>query len=201
MTNSLGGVTISFTGNGTYNAPLLYVSSSQINFAVPLLGSDQSVGTMTVNINGQSSAALGIPLTYANPSVFLAQPESGNSLGFQAMALNADGSTNSPMNPAPLGSTISVFANGLASYFQATYGSAPITAALGWTVTGVVPATTFVLQVNMQAPATLVNDFSCSGSVCEAAFTLNLLTGGSFGNQITGVSGESFGGLVYVKRN
>ncbi|MGA7236469.1 MAG: SBBP repeat-containing protein [Bryobacteraceae bacterium] len=201
MTNSLGGATVSFTGNGTYNAPLLYVSSSQINFAVPLLGSDQSVGTMTVNVNGQSSAALGIPLTYANPSVFLTQPASGNSLGFQAMALNADGSTNSATNPAPLGSTISVFVNGLSSYLQATYGSAPIAGGLGWTVTGIVPATTFVLQVNMQAPTTLVNDFACSGSVCEAAFTLNLLTGGGFGNQLSGVSGEAFGGLAYVKRN
>ena len=100
------------------------------------------------------------------------------------MALNADGSTNSATNPAPLGSTISVFVNGLSSYFQATYGSAPITAGLGWTVTGIVPATTFVLQVNMQAPATLMNDFSCPGSVCEAAFTLNLLTGGGFGNRL-----------------
>jgi uncharacterized protein (TIGR03437 family) len=201
MTNSLGGVTVSFTGAGTFNAPLLYVSSTQINFAVPLLDGDQSAGTMTVNSNGQSSAARRIPLTYANPSVFVAQPPGGNSLGVVALALNADGSMNSATNPAPLGSTLSVFVNGLAEYYQATYGTAPITGGLGWTVTGIVPSTPYVLQVNMQSPSPLVNDFGCSGSVCSAAFTLNLLTGGGFGNQVSAVSGQSFGGVVYVKQN
>jgi uncharacterized protein (TIGR03437 family) len=201
MTNSLGGVTVSFTGAGTFNAPLLYASSSQINFAVPLLGNDQSAGTMTVNFNGQSSAARGIPLIYANPSVFLTQPVGGNSLGLQAVALNADGSANSATNPAPLGSTISVFVNGLSSYYQATYGSAPISAGLGWTITNISPATPFVTQVGMQAPPALVNDFACPTSVCTASFTLNLLTGGGFGGQLTDLSGLSFGGLVYVKRN
>jgi uncharacterized protein (TIGR03437 family) len=201
MTNSLGGVTVSFTGAGTFNAPLLYASSTQINFAVPLLGNDQSAGTMTVNFNGQSSAARRIPLTYANPSVFVAQPASANSIGIVALVLNADGSVNSAANPAPLGSTISVFVNGLSEYYEATYETAPITVGFGWTVTGIIPATPFVLQVNMQSPATLVNDFSCSGSVCSAAFTLNLLTGGGSGSQVSAVSGESFGGVAYVKRN
>jgi len=201
MTNSLGGVTVSFTGAGTFNAPLLYVSSSQINFAVPLLGNDQSAGTMTVNFNGQNSAARRIPLTYANPSVFVAQPPSANSLGVVALALNSDGSVNSATNPTPLGSTLSVFVNGLAEYFQATYQTAPINGGLGWTVTGIIPSTPFVLQVNMQSPSPLVNDFSCSGSVCGAAFTLNLLDGGGFGNQVSAVRGLSFGGVVFVKRN
>lgn len=198
--SSLGGTTVSFTGAGTFNAPLLYASATQINFAVPLLGGDQSEGAFTVNFNGQSSAARGIPLTYANPSLFSSAPVFSNSIGQEALALNADGSTNSATNPALLGSTLSVFVNGLSSYYQATYATAPITAGLGWTVTSIAPATTFVLQVGIQAPSTLVNDFSCSGSVCAAAFTLNLLTGGGFGNQLSAVSGVSFGGLVYVKR-
>jgi hypothetical protein len=201
MTNSLGGVTVTFTGAGAFNAPLLYVSSTQINFALPLLGGDQSAGTMTVNFNGQSSAARRIPLTYANPSVFVAQPSSANSLGVVALALNSDGSVNSATNPAQLGSTLSVFVNGLAQYYQATYETAPITGGLGWTVTDIIPSTPFVLQVNMQSPSALVNDFSCSGSVCGAAFTLSLLTGGGFGNQVSAVNGVSFGGVVYVKRN
>jgi uncharacterized protein (TIGR03437 family) len=200
MTNSLGGVTVSFTGAGTFNAPLLYASSSQINFAVPPLGNDQSAGTMTVNFNGQSSAARGIPLIYANPNVFLTQPISGNSLGLQAVALNADGSANSAANPAPLGSTISVFVNGLSWYYQATYGSAPISAGLGWSITSISPATPFVSQVGLQAPPALVNNFACPTSVCTAAFTLNLLTGGGFGGQLSAVSGLSFGGLAYVRR-
>jgi uncharacterized protein (TIGR03437 family) len=37
-----------------------------------------------------------------------------NQEGPVALALNADGSTNSPTNPAVLGSVISVFVNGLA---------------------------------------------------------------------------------------
>jgi uncharacterized protein (TIGR03437 family) len=201
MTNSLGGVTVSFAGAGAFNAPLLYASSTQINFAVPLLGNDQSAGTMMVNFNGQSSAARRIPLTYANPSVFVAQPPSANSLGLMALALNSDGSVNSATNPAPLGSTISVFVNGLAEYYQATYQTALITGGLGWTVTGIIPSTPFVLQVKLQSPPTLVNDFSCSGSVCGAAFTLNLLDGGGFGGQLSAVSGLSLGGVVFVKRN
>jgi uncharacterized protein (TIGR03437 family) len=202
LTNSLGGVTVSFAGAGTFNAPMLYASSTQINFAVPLFDYyQQSAGTMTVNFNGQGSAARSLALTYANPSLFLTQPPSGNSLGPIAMALNADGSVNSAANPAPLGSTVSVFVNGLAEYYQSTYASAPISGGLGWTVTDIIPATTFVLQVNMQSPPALVNDFACPTSVCTAAFTLNLLTAGGFGGQLSAVSGLSFGGVVYVKRN
>jgi uncharacterized protein (TIGR03437 family) len=199
MTNSLGGVTVSFTGIGTFNAPLLYVSATQINFAVPLLAINQSSGTMTVNFNGLSSGGRGIPLTYTNPSVFLTQPASGNSLGLAAVALNMDGSTNSESNPAALGSSVSVFVNGLGANAQVNNGL--LSASLGWSITNVAPATPFVAQVTMQVPSPLVNDFSCGTSVCAASFALNLLNGFASQAQLTGFTGESFGALVYVKRN
>jgi uncharacterized protein (TIGR03437 family) len=178
----------------------LYASTRQINFAVPMLGGDQSEGAFTVNFNGQSSAARAIPLTYANPSLFSSAPVFSNSIGQEALAMNSDGSLNSSTNPALLGSNVSVFVNGLSSYYQATFATAAISAGLGWTVTSITPSTNYVLQVGMQSPATLVNDFACSGSICSAAFTLNLLTGGGFGSQLSSVTGLSFGGIVYVKR-
>jgi uncharacterized protein (TIGR03437 family) len=124
LTYSLGGDAVSFIARGNYSAPLLYASSTQINLAVPLVATTESSAALQVAVNGVVSPMRSVPFYYANPSLFLdsaeTYPASGISPGFVAVALNADGSVNSPANPAQLGSTVSVFVNGLTPDPQVT---------------------------------------------------------------------------------
>lgn len=100
LPTSLAGVTVSVGG---VNAPLLYVSSSRIDFAVPYVS-----GTAPVQIgNGAaSSPVFGAVAVSATPEIF-ANPD-GN-----AAALNEDGTVNTRGNPAPAGSIVSIWATGL----------------------------------------------------------------------------------------
>jgi len=56
---------------GSFSAPLLYVSSTQINFAAPLVDSGQNFATMQLTVNGASAAPRQLPLTFSNPSLFV----------------------------------------------------------------------------------------------------------------------------------
>lgn len=176
--SGLGGATVNF---GSNSAPLLYVSPSQINLAVPLISTSVSFSAMQLQVNGVLSAAFDLPLTYANPSLF-------------PVTLNADGSVNSSTNPAHLGSTVSVFVNGLTPDPQINNAPLQLYTNNGWSVTNFAQATPYVLQVNLQAPSKLVNNFSCppAQSVCSASFTLFDVYSGSE------ISGFGFGGSVYV---
>jgi uncharacterized protein (TIGR03437 family) len=146
-TTSLGGVNVSFssvdpTSSGA--APLLYASVTQINFAVPLISSFVSSATMQLTVNGVAAAPLQFPLTSGNPNLF-------------PVILNADGSQNSPKNPSALNSTVSVFVNGLSGLTPQYPPLNRIPAELftdnGWQVKDIVPATTFVLRVDLQIPS------------------------------------------------
>lgn len=199
-TTTLAGVNVSF---GSTPAPLLYVSSTQINFAVPLVPSNGSSTAMQLTVNGVSGPQLQLPLTFANPSVFLnisqTFPSSGNSPGFVAVALNADGSLNSSTNPAHLGSVVSVFANGLPPYPQVINEPLQLYTNNGWSVMKVIQATPFVLRVDLRVPSALVHNFSCPSSLCTVGFTLYDVSGGSVGPSVS-LGGEAFGGVVYVNR-
>jgi uncharacterized protein (TIGR03437 family) len=114
--NSLAGVTVMFDDKP---APLLYVSGSQINAAVPFsVSQNQSVSTlMKVSVNGAVSQTRLLPVTPTNPSFFVdtsAYPK-GFAQNFAAFALNSDGTRNSPQNPAKPASAISLFLNGVGS--------------------------------------------------------------------------------------
>lgn len=142
-TTSLAGVSVNF---GSTAAPLLYVSSTQINFAMPLVSFSQSSAVMQLTVNGVSSASLALPLTTASPGLF-------------PTTLNEDGSQNSQQHAAALGSTISIFVNGLSGLpleFPRT-GLGPAQLLLstdsGWSVTKIAPATKFVTRVDMQIPS------------------------------------------------
>ena len=65
-TTTLDGVNISV---GSVSAPFLYVSSTQINFAVPLV--IESPASMQLTVNGLSAPPRALPLTFANPSLFV----------------------------------------------------------------------------------------------------------------------------------
>ena len=197
-TITLAGVGITF---GADSAPLLYASATQINFAVPAVALSQASAAMQITVNGVTSLPLDLPLTYANPSLFLntTQTFQANSPGFVAVALNGDGSLNSSANPAPLGSAVSVFVNGLTPSPQIepfqlyTNG--------GWSIANVVQTNPFVIRVDLQVPSPLVDNFSCPppSSLCTVGLTLYDARGASLG-QTTNLGGEAFGGVIYASR-
>jgi hypothetical protein len=119
-------------------------------------------------------------------------PNSGASPGFVAYALNADGSVNST-NPAPPGSVVSVFVNGLVSDFPVQLSTTD-----GWSVTKIVQVNPFVLRVDAQVPPAVVPPgfVGCTGS-CR--LTLFVLNSSSANPHSSSVDGQAFGGIVYVQ--
>jgi uncharacterized protein (TIGR03437 family) len=214
-TTTLGGVNISFPGAPAQpvNAPLLYASSTQINFAMPAspsIGPSVAKGFSTVmqlTVNGLNATALQFPLTYPNPSLFLnvpaTFPATGTSPGPIVVALNADGSLNSATNPSQPSSTVSVFVNGLSNPLSS--GPPQLYTNGGWLVTNVTQATPFVLSVDLQVPGTSIPPSGpafCSGfsltSVCAMSFTLFDVEGGAVAPQSGSLGGQALGGMVYV---
>ena len=187
-TTSLAGVDISI---GDVPAPLLYVSSNQINFAVPSAPNSQ-FARMTLTVNGASGPGRRIPLTLANPSLFINPAQSFPSAGFPlfvAWALNADGSVNTSDNPAQPGSVVSVFVNGLSGFTSLVTDFQPVELSItdGWSVKNIVQVTPFVLRVDAQV--------GCAG-VCP--LTLYMLNP-SFGPHASSPFDLAFGGIVYVQ--
>jgi uncharacterized protein (TIGR03437 family) len=201
-TTVLGGVNINF---GSTPAFLLYASSTQVNLAVPLVPFNQPSANMQLTVNGVAAQQRALPLTFASPSLFIDVPDTysgSNSLGIVALAHNADGSLNSPANPAQLGSAVSVYLNGLAPDPQITSAPPQFYINDGWSVLSTALVNPFVLGVILQVPSPLENNFSCSvpSSVCAARFTLFDVSVDSVAGfqSVAGIG--AIGGLVYVKR-
>jgi uncharacterized protein (TIGR03437 family) len=204
----LAGVNIVFnSGASSIAAPLLYASSTQINFAVPLVPISASSAAMQLTVNGVAAPQRLLQLTFAKPSLFLniAQTYSSSStnpLGFVALALNADGSINSSTNPAAPGSALSVFVNGLTPDPQISTAPLLLFTNNGWSLTNTAQSTPFVLRVDLRVPSELVNNFSCPPNLsplCTAGLTLFDVYGGSVGQSVSS-SSLAFGGVVYVNR-
>ena len=91
-------------------APLIYVSALQINAIVPYEVAN-SVGTsinVTVTHGGAVSASFLVAVADTAPGIFSAF-QTGNG---QGAILNSNLSPNSSLNPAPMGSIVSIFATG-----------------------------------------------------------------------------------------
>lgn len=200
ITGVLAGVDVSF---GSTPSPLLYVSSTQINFAVPGSITSSAAMDMKVTVNGVSSAARAIPLTFQTMSLFQAAPPATfNESGFpaQALVLNADGSLNSAQNPAPFGSVISVFLNGVSPSPAIVSEPLQLSTNFGWTVTNIAQANPFVTQVSLQVPSKLENDFACTTTIseCDAEFQLfNVGIEDATAQPLT-VTGTEVAGTVFV---
>ncbi len=202
-TTTLAGVEVTF---GSTPASLLYVSSNQINLAVPVLPPDSNIfSAMQIAVGGAISSSLALPITSVDPNLFLNESLSlpaGNNPTFVAFALNADGSLNTTANPAALGSTISVFVNGLISNPNLTAAPLQLAASEGWTVTGFTQGP-FDVQVSLQVPAALTapgQSFSCpqQAPLCSVGFALYYGEGSPA--QIPIHPSPTLAGFVYVTR-
>jgi trimeric autotransporter adhesin len=146
------------------SAPILYASPSQINFQVPW---ETAVGnaTVTVTVDGVTSAAATVPVTAAAPGIFIFSSGA-------AVAQNHDYSLNTAANPAHAGSYLIAYLTGSGPVTPAVADGAatpstglvqptsPISVTIGGqpaTVLGAAYTATFVslLQLNITVPSGL----------------------------------------------
>jgi uncharacterized protein (TIGR03437 family) len=109
MPTTLGDVQVLFNGAPV---PLYMVSPSQINFVVPM--NAPSSGNADVQVvqpsTGRVYAAGSIAMAQYSPAILMS--EYSGTLRQAAVVNNQDGTINSPTNPAPRGSFISIYATG-----------------------------------------------------------------------------------------
>jgi len=116
---SLGGVTVTFDD---VPSPVFYVAANQINASVPFEVAPNQATVMKVMMNGSVVATRQFAVTASSPGLFIDtsirnQPcQSYFANGSAAVALNADGTKNSCVNPARAGSQVTVFLNGIGGY-------------------------------------------------------------------------------------
>ena len=107
---SLGNTTVTF--NGT-SAPLLYVSTTQINAVVPYEVAGQKNVNVVVTHDSQASPAFSLPLMGTSPAIFtVTQSGTGQGAILSAPGVNLPFAPNSADNPAPKGSDIAIFGTG-----------------------------------------------------------------------------------------
>jgi uncharacterized protein (TIGR03437 family) len=161
VTTTLAGTRVLFNGAP---APLLYVSSTQINTVVPF-GVQPGTGVqVAIEIGGQAFSILPLAIAGVAPGIFTLNPAG------QAAVLNQDGTVNSPQNPAGRGSTISIFATGFGPFnpplidaeiapvpasmltvpVQVYFGGMPGTIVFAGSAPGLIAG---VVQINVQAPS------------------------------------------------
>jgi len=101
---TLAGTSVSFNG---IPAPVIYSSASQVAAVVPYEISG-TTAEVTVTFNGQTSAAISLPIAVSAPSLFTLN-ETGAG---QASVLNGDGTINNAANPVKIGGIIWLYATG-----------------------------------------------------------------------------------------
>jgi uncharacterized protein (TIGR03437 family) len=144
-------------------APIFLASAEQINLQVPFeIAGLQSV-LVIINYAGSASAPITVPVAAEQPAFFTITP-----LGTDSIATNQDNSLNATNNPAPRGSTVTLWGTGLGklSYAVGTGSAAPnppagytgnYTCTLGGLVTnasfaGWTPSSVGLAQFNVSIP-------------------------------------------------
>jgi uncharacterized protein (TIGR03437 family) len=152
VANLVAGTEVRFDG---VPAPLFYTEYSQVTAQVPYTVAGNGTTHITVLYLGKTAASLDAPVADSAPGLF-------------PLVLNQDGSTNSPDNPAPRGSTLVFSATGegltdgvnIAGLPAATPGPHPeqaVAITIGGAMasiaySGSAPGEVGVLQVNAVAP-------------------------------------------------
>jgi uncharacterized protein (TIGR03437 family) len=113
LPQTLADTQVLFNGQPT---PLYFVSSTQINFVVPMgkqPGDVPTSGTADLQVvrvsTGQVLAAGSVQMNVASPGIFQLD---FTGLVRRAAVLNEDGTVNSPTNPAARGSVIQIYGTG-----------------------------------------------------------------------------------------
>ena len=88
-------------------APLYYVQDSQINAQAPYEIAGKSTVDVEVFFQGQSRGKVTVPVAASAPAVFTVSAGTG-----LAIALNENGTLNSPIEPAVRGSIVTLYATG-----------------------------------------------------------------------------------------
>jgi uncharacterized protein (TIGR03437 family) len=173
LPTTLGGVQVTINGQAI---PLYYVSADLIGAIVPyqqsipnsppLLGGQV---TVQVSYGGATSNGLVQNLTSSTPAVFTRTNDVNTVFGARAINI-ADGTVNSPTNPAAVGSYVALYAQGLGPVQPAGFqagSTAPNTPLYTTTAqmfvsiggqtgpvsfSGLAPATIGAYQVNFQVP-------------------------------------------------
>lgn len=165
---SIAGFSVTFDGAP---AQLLYVSASQINLAVPAppmppAGSPQKFATVMQLTHNGASVQRQFPFTASNLNLFADLstnqnpcPNFPSDVGFQPLATNADGSTNSCTNPAQAGSTVSFFAHGAGGFESQPSRLVNLHASFGFGCTALVTNVSLiaglVYKMDVSLPASL----------------------------------------------
>jgi len=162
---NLAGTSVFFDG---IPAPILYTSLTQVGAIVPfeITGSNVQVFVQYLN---QGSSASSIAIAPAVPALFTTNEEGDG----QAVAFNQNGQANSAATPAPVGSTLTLYATGLGQtsppgtdgQLAATpppTATLPVTVTIGGqpapvqnTASGVPGVVQGLMQITVQVPAGL----------------------------------------------
>jgi len=104
---TLAGVRVLFDG---VPAPLLFVSASEIRAIVPYAVTPRTSTDVQVEVQGNRTSPRTIAVRDSSPAIFTLD---GSGIG-QGAVQNADGTLNSPDNPARRGSFLTLYTSGLA---------------------------------------------------------------------------------------
>jgi len=157
---SLDGVTIHVNGVAS---PLLYVSGQQINFQAPFgIAGGAQASIKFASTLSHLSDSLTLPIVATNPAAFLNTETPSNALatctttdpasvnGLFPLAFNPDGSLNTCLNPAPAGSIVMLFLNGLGVTSRPVVTATGTTAARVISVSALPDAISGIWRVNIQ---------------------------------------------------
>jgi uncharacterized protein (TIGR03437 family) len=176
VANQLAGAEVRFDG---VPAPLFYAQANQINAQAPYTVAGETVTQIEVLYQGVSVNTTSVAVAPAAPGVF-------------STAVNQDGTYNSPSNPAPRGTFLTVYATGqgltngpnisgqpaAAPYPQpnlpVTVTVGGVTVQVAWA--GSAPGLVGLLQVNLRVPG---------GYVPSGAVPLELTVGTTVSPDIT----------------
>jgi uncharacterized protein (TIGR03437 family) len=169
--------------------PLLYSSFSQINAVVPFEIAGETIATIQLSGEGNSTT-WSVPVTSAAPGIFTIDGSGGG----QAAVLNSDNSVNSTSQPAPRGSEIQIFATGIPYSGQVTGGITPTPASGGSPpVTVTIGGSNGTVIYAGPAPGAIAGLVQINAIVPQ-----NISPGSAVPIQLTVGSAQSLGGVTIV---
>jgi uncharacterized protein (TIGR03437 family) len=160
VTTSLGNVTVTIAGQ---NAPILYVSASQVTVQVPY-ESAIGAGTVVVTNGANPSASTTINIAPVAPGIFTAD---GSGEG-EAAAINTGATSglvtlNSTTNPAHIGDTVSLYLTG-----EGNYNPSLLTGAVNTNTGFVIPVSYTPLPQLSPLPTVTIGGVDASAGVSYA---------------------------------